>query len=607
MIAHDPTARREAIAVLVLTLIGAVLRFWSFGSLGLTHFDEGIYALSGLWSLSPAGLAAIDPMVIPYAPPGFPFLVGLSFGVLGVADVSAILVSAVCGVATIPVAAWVGRRTFGPGAGAAAAAFASVSMAHVALSRKALTDVPFVLAWLVAIGLGGRFLERPRLGRALALGLAVGAAQNLKYNGWLTGVIIIVAATLGALLSEDQRRRGALARTFGFGMLAALVAVAAYWPWFDFVQRHGGYDSLLRHHRSYTGGIASWYPHWTQQLAQVVALSGGPYWGLLTWGLAWFGAAWASTGARLVDPGTRWGWARFRLGLLGGAAVLALIANVAWWAGLLFTPRLLCDSRPPRRIVGVWWLILTLLTPFYHPYARLWLPMHAVGWLVLAGAVVSIGPFRREDGTTDLGPGRDVWSPPKRRFAYGIVILGLLLAGTQQRRSRAEPFEFARFFQSTSAFRDVVTALPNVLPSGSGPGPLLHVLARRPLAFYLLAQGRYRFQLLADSRQLKDLLQSAREAAGNETVVVVDDVQLGQDPLNTGGMGYFSFTLPGRVVLRSWEEVLDPITWLDVNPGAAMGSPLMGLCRTQVAKKSTSAVGPSGNGSGASSTPSLRE
>ena len=139
---------------------------------------------------STRGLAGIDPGVIPYAPPGLPLLIGLSYLFLGVADYSALLVSQVAGILTIPLVGWLGRRTFGPGAGAAAAALAAVSGPHVAFSRMVLTDVPLLAAWLLAIGLGSRFLERPTIGRAAVLGLAVGLAQNLKYNGWLAGVAV---------------------------------------------------------------------------------------------------------------------------------------------------------------------------------------------------------------------------------------------------------------------------------------------------------------------------------------------------------------------------------------------------------------------------------
>src|SRR5206468_662627 len=49
--------RAELLVILALTVVAAVPRFYNFGREGLTHFDEGVYALAGLWSLSPRGLA----------------------------------------------------------------------------------------------------------------------------------------------------------------------------------------------------------------------------------------------------------------------------------------------------------------------------------------------------------------------------------------------------------------------------------------------------------------------------------------------------------------------------------------------------------------------
>jgi 4-amino-4-deoxy-L-arabinose transferase-like glycosyltransferase len=113
MIGSHPPARPRFLLVVILTILGAALRFKSLGHLGLSHFDEGIYALAGAWVIAPGGLTALDPMVIPYAPPGFPILVGLSYGIFGISDGSAIVVSILSGVATIPILAWLARRTFG--------------------------------------------------------------------------------------------------------------------------------------------------------------------------------------------------------------------------------------------------------------------------------------------------------------------------------------------------------------------------------------------------------------------------------------------------------------------------------------------------------------
>ena len=170
------STRRKAGIIAIFTFLGAILRLWNFNRLGLTHFDEGIYAFKGLWSLTPGGLWSLDRELIAYAPPLYPIMVGVGYWILpwGMSDLSAIFVSTCCGIATIPVVGWLGRRSFGVGAGAAASAFACLSGPHIAFSRMALTDAPFLLFWLIAIGLGMRFIEKPGVWRAIVFGLAVG-------------------------------------------------------------------------------------------------------------------------------------------------------------------------------------------------------------------------------------------------------------------------------------------------------------------------------------------------------------------------------------------------------------------------------------------------
>jgi dolichyl-phosphate-mannose-protein mannosyltransferase len=557
----DRPSRREALVVLALTLLGAGLRFWSFGDLGLTHFDEGIYALAGLWSVSRGGLTALDPTLIPYAPPGFPILVGLSYLVFGVADVSAIVVATACGVATIPVAGWLGRRTFGPGAGAAAAAFAAMSMAHVAFSRKALTDAPFLLAWLIALGLGQRFLEAPRLGRAVAMGAAVGLAQNLKYNGWLAGAIVILTAVLGMIVRREDRRIGAIARTFGHGLIGAVVAALAYAPWYGFVDRQpGGYADLVRHHRGYLGDLSSWYPHWEHQIAQVVALSGGLVWRASTWCVAWLGCALAANSLALVVPGTRWGWARFRIGLLAGAAVLMGIAALPWWAGLFALPWLLIDARPAPRLVGVSWLVLSILTPFYYPYARLWLPLHAAGWLVLACAIVRIGPFARQAPTAlDASPEPDAWSL-RRPKAWALGLLACLALAHVVGSGPPKAIPFVRFFRPTSSLRSLTSDLIATLPVSTEQGAGLRVLARRALVFYLVVQGKFPVRI---EPNVDNILKADRF----EGWTIVDTAMVDQVDLDRISNSYWKdYSGLGRGT--RWDETLDPVTQLDVDPGS---------------------------------------
>src|SRR5208283_531684 len=114
-----------------------------------------------------------------------------------------------------------------------------------AFSRVALTDASFLLFWILGLVCGQCFLERPRISSAIALGLSVGLAQWFKYNGWLLGMFVMLAAFLGILVDSKERQRPRIRALWGFGLLAALVAGATYWPWFSFVESHGGYAGLL--------------------------------------------------------------------------------------------------------------------------------------------------------------------------------------------------------------------------------------------------------------------------------------------------------------------------------------------------------------------------
>ncbi len=333
---------REVLIVGLLAMAGAALKFWGLPRLGLSHFDEGVYAIAELWSVSPRGLASLDPTLIPYAPPGFPILVGIAYLGLGVRDLAAILVSILAATLTIPAAAWLARRTAGAGAGAAAAALVAFSSFHVAFCRVALTDASFLLCWILGLVCGQRFLERPRLSSAIALGLSVGLAQWFKYNGWLLGLFVVLAACLGSFEDPKERHRPRIRAVWGFGLLAVLLAVAVYWPWFAFVASHGGYAGLLKHHQSYMGGFSSWPPHLRLQLEQMAALSGG-----LAWNVTEYLAAVLCCKLVLLPLGKP---NRDRASLL--LAIFALVFPFFYWwlgAGWVLDPR---QRRSPAS--GCW-------------------------------------------------------------------------------------------------------------------------------------------------------------------------------------------------------------------------------------------------------------
>lgn len=545
-------ARREWAVVAILTLLAAILRLQAFGKLGLTHFDEGVYALAGLWSVTGEG---IGPDLIAYAPPGFPFLIGLAYQVFGVSDASTLIVSILAGVLSVPVAAWLAQATFGRGAGAVAATLAALSLAHLAFSRKALTDASFLLFWLLAIGQGARFLERPGFARAILLGLAVGVCQNFKYHGWLAGAVTVLAAVTGLLSDSHLRTRSTLSRTFGWGLVAIAVVGLVYLPWFRLIEANGGYADLLRHQRGYFLGVAAWPSGLHQQLGQVVALSGGPYWALLTATIVC-----ASLIVLPLAPDLK-GPLLPRLLLVGfGATILLVVPSYGWWVGLALVPWLLRDPRPSRRILGAWWLSQSVLTPLYLPYARLWLPLHAAGWIVMAGLLVSIGPALENGFVPPIA--LKTWIKDRPAFLKSVFAAVILMVGFATERSLgARPMPVSEFFKPTDGLRNLVAIVTTTSPPEYQPLQSLRVLCRRPVAFYLALQGKMPFRLMAGGEGEDLTPTSATEG------MLID---LGLDPVTLVGASR------ERRSGRAWGEgpalpevPLDPVTRLDIRPDSA--------------------------------------
>jgi 4-amino-4-deoxy-L-arabinose transferase-like glycosyltransferase len=475
----DQSPRREALVVAALTAAGGLLRLWSIGRLGLVHFDEGIYAMAGTWAMSPRGLGGLDPTLISYAPPGFVFLVGLFYGLIGASDVSAILVSIVAGTLTIPVAGWLAYRSFGRGAGAAASAFAALAGPHVAFSRMALTDVSFLLFWLIAVGQGQRFVERPGPARAGALGIAVGVAQLFKYNGWLAGIVVALGAATWTVLHREEWTPRKQARLWGWGAFAAIVAAVVYWPWFRFVESHGGYAALLAHQRGYMGGVSSWPDHALVQLEQDRALSGGLPW-MAFGGLA---AAIATLTAIGGAGGPR------RSPAIGLTIALSLTALCSFFHGALFGAVLwmivfaMAGVRTPTPtvlVLALGWIVLALLTPFYHPYARLLLPLQGFAWLLLGGAFAIIGQSLERVGASEP---RRIGGVPRSLlgFAAGCWLVPLVLAVLPGPRA-VSTWSISEILEPSDSLRQGCRSLGATLLKAPSS---LRLYARPPVTFYL--------------------------------------------------------------------------------------------------------------------------
>ena len=533
---------------MAITLIGATLRFANLGHLGLDHFDEGIYGAAGAWIHLPGGLADLEPGLVAYAPPLFPILLGVAYSVMGMNDFAAVMVSIVAGIATIPLVGWLGRRWMGPGAGAACAAFAALSGTHLAFSRMALTDSTFLLFWILGMVAGAEFLAKPGPFQAVGLGLAVGLAQLTKYNGWLIGAVIAIATLSGFVFQSEDRSRSRVVRTLAWGLLAAGIAMAIYWPWFRFVDSQIGYSALLKHQRSYLGEVSAWPDHLMTQIRQVVALSGGELWGIAATALAIGGLTWS------LDLS----WQSLRLGR-GWLAVLALVfllffpVTSGWWLGIALVGGFLKSAAPRLRMLGAWWFVLTILTPMYHPYARLWLPLEAAGWVFKAFVLCQVVTFATQETSLKVMGLRS-------RVLTASVLTSLILARIMIVALPPRPVPLPDFLGPRDSFRIATARIVSQVPPEVD---FVRLLGRPTLRYYILPPLSSRGIRTVRESSLDELLQPG------EGWAIVDTALLRQE----GNYVAARERLADRCRVIAQEPILlSPATLLDIDASAAFGN-----------------------------------
>lgn len=374
---------------LTALLVGAfALRLGPPGSLGIDHFDEGVYASAGESLFASIPNLSIDPGIIPYGPPMVAVPIAISDFLLGGAsDIAAILPGILLGTVAVFLAWRLARLAFGDSAALASAVLLAASGMAIAFSRSALTESVFVVAWLFAMLAGARFLRRPGPSGAILLGIGVGLSQLTKYNGGMTGLIVALTAVLDFLLVSRGTPEGAglFRRRIFWGIFAAGLAAAIYAPWFLFVEDHGGYRDLMRHHGSYVDGPGRWLANARLQLAQGWVFQAQPV-VLVICALALI--------ALRRSIGDSAGSRDF-------ARVLALVVfpNAPLFAALVSIRRTWNQCDVSGRMIVVWLLTMILTTPLYHPYARLWLPGHLASLMLAANFVFGV-PVRQESDTT---------------------------------------------------------------------------------------------------------------------------------------------------------------------------------------------------------------
>jgi hypothetical protein len=234
---------------------------------------------------------------------------------------------------------------------------------------------------------------------------------------------------------------------------------------------------------------------------------------------------------------------------------LCLIPDLGWWLGLAWIGIIVSFRRrwssASELLLGIGWLVLAVMTPFYHPYARLWLPLHALGWVFLAGLFRWFRSSFEVKGRVSPWRLRRSGSDPLAWFAM-ICLVGASI----QAISPGSPWK--RVFPRVLAPRDSLRHACGVI-AGRLPREVkgLRAYARPAVAFYL--GGRIRVTRQAD-------LEHVFGPVDPSSWALVDSALLRQD------------VHPGEQVSRwqgAWEWVdttpalLDIPTLLDIDPGSA--------------------------------------
>jgi 4-amino-4-deoxy-L-arabinose transferase-like glycosyltransferase len=235
----------NTLLIVGVAVVAAVIRFWNFGSLGLSHWDEAYFltdahTVSRVW---PKGFGQIGWVTAPLVA----YTDGTLFHFLGINDWMPIAVSATYGTLSAIALYFLGSRLFGNAVGLIAAAILATAEFSVMFSRMALADATFDF-WLITCVL---FLwlgfERKRIGYYVLAGISSGVLLNTKYNGifplvlagsWLVGELLLDVIRRPqdrrALLSEYRLRIVGTVVMFGLAtalFLPFVLKVAKYPGW----------------------------------------------------------------------------------------------------------------------------------------------------------------------------------------------------------------------------------------------------------------------------------------------------------------------------------------------------------------------------------------
>lgn len=450
------------IAIFGLALLA---RAWQPGHLGLGHYDEGVYAISaGAVATWPEG--DLFPGQTRFSPPVWFATVGV---IARVADlpphVVALGLNVLVGSLIALGVAIVACRWFGAAAGMAAGLIAAFDPLGIMLSRSGLTDPTFALMFLFACAAMVELLARPGWRPVVLAGIAAGLAWNTKYHGWFVFVIAasaIVARWWRRPAGEPPIRVPQLARRVA---ASAVIAALIYLPWALYMRGASGGRGLrgiVTYYASLIG--AGWIEAAGRHLSMQAYLDGP---------LAHLAVPLALVAALWLEP-ARVNWRRYGIllavvvvatllaGALAAVALLALAGAVAAWRERFTWP---------TAVLLAWLGLWLVAAPFYHPYARLLLPM-----LVALALLAGMGVIRAMDWARAERREQVVAAPMLVAAAVAIALAVLPIG----HRGAAEPWHDDRGTARAAARLNVMVPV----------GAELRVVGEPALVYHLGLLGR---------------------------------------------------------------------------------------------------------------------
>ena len=469
----------ESAAICGFFALGLLLRVWHPEREAVEHFDEGVYS-SVIWHDGLRGTPY--PAREFYAPPLLPTAIEICSLLPGIGDYAPFAPAALSGLLTI-VAMWLlARAWFGKAAGIFVAAIVALSDFHVIYSRMAMTDVPCLLWIIASVYCGTLAIQTHKFRWAAVSGLFCGLAWWTKYTGWLP-LAILTSGTITWWIWVGRKQMGIIRVMLLLGTVAATAGLV-FLPWWWHLQPFGGYAAVSANHVSYLGGFASWRDNLASQLSFQFWLDGSS--GAFSLGLGMaaaaiyrWNAAGCSTWNRGIETadlrgltkstGSMFSRARILVRFLVASLALSAIALRIWtplllsclalggFGGMFLWPvvrrlwlRTVANDLTPTSegslplsptdlqssasidpALGLcttltWFTGMLLVTPFYYPYSRLFLPLLASIWLAAAAGVSwwlesNISVARRIAGTGEKTPPR-TWS---ERFVGGMLFVAV--------------------------------------------------------------------------------------------------------------------------------------------------------------------------------------